>query len=94
MLTLAVHVVSDLHRDLPDAEVTATVADEHGHDRREWKWEGDIAADDCTLVGSIDVTMPFAEGRVVLDLTLECGEVVATNRYVTWVAATTNPSTP
>lgn len=94
MLSLAVHVVSDLHRDLPDAEVTATVADEHGHDRREWKWEGDIAADDCTLVGSIDVTMPFAEGRVVLDLTLECGEVVATNRYVTWVAATTNPSTP
>ena len=48
-----------------------------------WKWEGDIAADECTRVGAIDFAAPFAEGAVTIDLTLECGDVVATNRYTT-----------
>ena len=52
------------------------------------QFEGAIAADDCTLVGHVLITAPFAEGPVVLDLTLVSGDVVATNRYHTTVIAT------
>ena len=80
---IALHVVSDLHRELEDATVTATV--ESTGDPQVWQFEGTIAADDCTLVGHILMTAPFAEGPVVLDLTLVSGDVVATNRYQTKV---------
>jgi hypothetical protein len=39
------------------------------------------------LVGHVLITAPFAEGPVVLDLTLVSGDVVATNRYHTTVIA-------
>jgi beta-mannosidase len=84
-LRIALHVVSDLHRELENATVTATV--ESIGDPQVWKFEGAIAADDCTLVGYITITAPFAEGPVVLDLTLVSGDVVATNRYHTVVIA-------
>jgi len=73
--------VSDRREDLIDAIVTARV--EMAHDEKVWKWEGDIAADDCTRVGSLEFVAPFAEGAITIDLTLECGDVVATNRYTT-----------
>ena len=84
-LRIALHVVSDLHRELENATFTATV--ESIGDPQVWKFEGAIAADDCTLVGHITITAPFAEGPVVLDLTLVSGDVVATNRYHTTVLA-------
>jgi beta-mannosidase len=84
-LRIALHVVSDLHRELENATVTATV--EAIADPQVWQFEGAIAADDCTLVGHITITAPFAEGPVVLDLTLVSGDVVATNRYQTVVIA-------
>jgi hypothetical protein len=34
-------------------------------------------------VGAIDFIAPFDEGVITIDLTLECGDVVATNRYTT-----------
>ena len=83
-VSLDIHVVSDLRTDLQDAIVTARV--EMGHEDKVWKWEGDIAADECTRVGAIDFAAPFAEGTVTIDLTLECGDVVATNRYTTNVS--------
>jgi len=82
---IALHVVSDLHRELENATFTATV--ESIGDPQVWQFEGAIAADDCTLVGHITITAPFAEGPVVLDLTLVSGDVVATNRYQTVVIA-------
>ena len=82
---VALHVVSDLHRELENATFTATV--ESIGDPQVWQFEGAIAADDCTLVGHIMITAPFAEGPVVLDLTLVSGDVVATNRYQTVVIA-------
>ena len=82
-LSMNIHVVSDLRHDLQDAVVTARVESEH--DDKTWKWEGDIGADECCRVGSIDVVAPFAPGRITIDLTLECGDVVATNRYVTHI---------
>jgi len=84
-LRIALHVVSDLHRELENATVTATI--ESIGDPQVWKFEGAIAADECTLVGHITITAPFAEGPVVLDLTLVSGDVVATNRYHTVVIA-------
>lgn len=78
-------VVSDLHRELDNASVTANL--ESTGDPQVWQFEGAIAADDCTLVGHITITAPFAEGLVVLDLTLVSGDVVATNRYQTVVTA-------
>ena len=78
-----IHVVSDLRRDLADAVVTASVTTPSG--TKSWRWEGEIAADDCTRVDGIEVVVPIANevgGRnITIDLTLECGEIVATNRY-------------
>lgn len=82
---VAIHVVSDLRTSLDHARVTATV---EGDGRpRVWQFEGEIAADDCILVGHVEITAPYAEGQIVLDLTLEAGDIVATNRYQTMVVA-------
>lgn len=81
--SIGVHVVSDLHRALEDVQITATV--DAGGDRREWKWEGDVGPDECSFVGRIDVRAPMTAGTVTLDLTLQCGDVVATNRYTSAV---------
>jgi beta-mannosidase len=86
-IRIAVHAVSDLRGNLEDAVVCATL--EVAGVPQVWRWEGDIAGDDCSLVGHITITAPFAEGPLVLDLTLECGEVVATNRYYSEVVART-----
>ena len=84
-LRIAVHAVSDRHDALADTEVSAVV--EAGGERREWKWEGDILPDECTRVGEIEIVAPYAPGTITLDLTLQCGDVVATNRYTTCVTA-------
>ena len=83
-ISLDVHVVSDLHHELEDVEVTAVVIDATGS-RREWKWEGDVGADECSYVGTVTLTAPYTAGDITLDLTLQCGDVVATNRYTTSV---------
>ncbi len=83
-LRVAVHAVSDRHDSLADTEVSAVV--EAGGERREWKWEGDILPDECTRVGEVEMVAPYAPGPITLDLTLQCGDVVATNRYTTFVA--------
>ena len=82
-VSVRIHVVSDLHRALEDVRITAVV--DAAGETREWNWEGDIGADECSYVGSIDVRAPYAAGDVTLDLTLQCGDVVATNRYTTIV---------
>ena len=86
-IRIAIHAVSDLREDLKDAIVSATL--EVAGVPQVWRWEGDIAGDDCSLVGHITISASFAEGPLVLDLTLECGEVVATNRYHSEVVART-----
>ena len=84
-LRITVHAVSDRHDALADTEVSAVV--EASGERREWKWEGDILPDECTRVGEIEIVAPYAPGTITLDLTLQCGDVVATNRYTTVVTA-------
>ena len=80
--SIDIHAVSDLHRALEDAQVMAVLTTTAaGGESRQWIWEGDIAADECCRIGAIDVIAPYAEGQITLDLTLQCGDVVATNRY-------------
>ncbi len=67
-LALDVHVVSDLHHDLAGARVGATVRWTGGE--RSWAWQGDVAADECTRIGAIDLEVPAAPGRVTIDLEL------------------------
>jgi hypothetical protein len=80
--SIDIHAVSDLHRALEDAQVMAVLTTTAaGGESRQWIWEGDIGADECCRIGAIDVIAPYAEGQITLDLTLQCGDVVATNRY-------------
>jgi beta-mannosidase len=79
-LGLDVHVVSDLRHDLGAAIVTATLSWPGGS--HEWRWIGDINADSCARVGTIQavVAEPDGPGDLVLTLDLD-GPAQATNRY-------------
>jgi beta-mannosidase len=83
-LGLDVHVVSDLRRELHDAEVTAHLAWPGGGHR--WRWRGTIATDSVARVGMLRFVVPDVTGELSLDLALDCGDVVATNRYTGLVA--------
>jgi len=51
---------------------------------REWKFGGDVGADECVLVGHIHTTVPDAAGPLSLVLELD-GPVQATNAYETTI---------
>jgi beta-mannosidase len=72
-------VVSDLRVPLGDAEVTAHLEWTGGS--RTWRWRGDLPADACQRVGTVQIVVPEAPGPLALDL--HCrhdGERVG-NRY-------------
>ena len=74
-LRLAVHVVSDLRRPLEGARVVATL----GADR--FGWEGDVPADSCVKVGTLEATLPSTPGDLRLELALTAAGVCARNLY-------------
>ena len=78
-LALDVHVVSDLRTQVDDAEVTAELQWEGG--RRTWRWHGDIPADGCQRVGTIQIVVPDVPGPVVLDLHCDHDGRHVENRY-------------
>lgn len=82
-LALDVHVVSDLRAPLEVGVVTARLSWDGGS--HEWRWGGELPADCCVRVGTVQVVVPEADGPLVLDLALEAGAVVAANRYETQV---------
>jgi len=70
-LTLDVHVVSDRRTDLSgriDAEVRW---DGGGH---RWTFEGEVPADSCVRVGTVQLEVPDATGDLVLELTGRVGD--------------------
>lgn len=78
-LELDVHVVNDLRRDLTGATVVATIEWPGG--QRSWRFEGDVPADECVRVGVLTFDAPdSAGGQLSLELTLDAGDVIATNR--------------
>jgi hypothetical protein len=82
-LAVDVHVVSDLRTALEDARLDAALVWEGGS--HEWHWAGDVPADACALVGTLQAVVPEAVGRLRLELTLHAGEHVATNTVLTSV---------
>lgn len=76
---LDVHVVSDLHRVLDQVGLSATMRWPGGS--HTWHWRGDVPPDDCVRVGTIQFVVPDTPGQLWLDLSLEHGDEVATNRY-------------
>lgn len=82
-LGLDVHVINDLHVDLPDAVVTVQLTWTTGE--HQWRFGGTVAADSCGLVGTLQFVVPDIPGLLGFDLTLEAPDVAATNRYETLV---------
>lgn len=80
-LALDVHVVSDLRVALDGVTCRATLSWEGG--AHEWAWSGDIAADCCARIGTVQFVVPDAPGELTLDLVLDHGEAVVTNRTST-----------
>lgn len=86
-IALDVHVVSDLHRPLVDANCTATLRWNGGEQR--WHWRGDVPADSCVRVGIVQFVTPAAVGDLWIDLVVEHGDAVVTNRYTSRVSPPT-----
>lgn len=75
-LAIDVHAVSDLRVDVVDARVDARLTWFDGS--HEWHWGGDVTADACVLVGTIQAVVPPSPGDLRLDVTLHAGDHVAT----------------
>ncbi len=86
-LALDVHAVSDLRDPVDGARVTARLCWPGGE--HEWSWTGDLPADSCVRVGTLQAVVPEAGGPLALglELHLPAGEVV-TNRYEASIEAT------
>ncbi len=79
-LALDVHVVSDLRGPVEDAEITARLF--WGDDgSRTWGWRGDIPADGCQRVGTMQIVVPEGLGPLALALTCRHGGQQSDNRY-------------
>jgi beta-mannosidase len=79
-LSLAVHVVNDLRTDLLAGIATARLS--WGEGAHEWRWQGDVPADSCVQVGTIELSAPLElAADVELELTYECGSTTARNQY-------------
>src|SRR5207244_4249966 len=75
-IALDVHVVSDLRTMVEDVQATARLSwpgDDHT-----WRWEGEIPADSCVRVGTVQAVTPDTEGALELELTLESPTAKAT----------------
>ncbi len=83
-IALDIHVVSDLRHPLAGAELTALLRWPDGG-THEWRFGGDIPADDCVRIGTVQFVAPDAPGDLWLDLTLHTNEIVSTNRSTTTI---------
>jgi beta-mannosidase len=84
-VALDVHVVSDLRRVLAGVECRASVTWSGG--RHEWRWRGDVPPDECVRVGTVRFVVPATPGPLSIDVCIEHGDEVATNRDSTVIVA-------
>ncbi len=82
-LALDVHVVSDIRRLLEDTVCTAKLSWPGGS--HAWRWGGDVPPDSCVRVGTIQFVVADQPGELWLDLVVEHGDEIATNRYVSTI---------
>ena len=78
-LALDVHVVSDLRTPITDATVSARLSWTGGEHR--WAWAGEVEADTCARISTIQAVVPAAPGPLTLELDLESAAAKASNRY-------------
>lgn len=83
-VALDLHVVSDRREPIERGTVSAHLEWAGGEHR--WRFGGRIDADACVRVGMVRFVVPATAGELSLSLTLDAGEVVATNRYVARIA--------
>ena len=62
-----------------DAEITAHLRWADGE--RTWRWRGDLPADACERVGTVQIVVPEVVGPLTLDLALGWTDGSADNRY-------------
>ena len=67
--TIDVHVVSDRRVELPGLQCVATLSWPGGAHR--WRFAGDVPADSCVRVGSLQIEAPDAPDGSVVVLELE-----------------------
>ena len=79
-LALDVHVVSDLRHPVVDADITAELLWPGG--TRTWRWRGDVPADGCERVGTVQVVVPGGAGRLILRLRCRYDDDEVGNEYV------------
>ena len=91
-VSLAVHAVSDLAQPLDPVRVTARAGVEDWSEER--TWEGALPADACAFIGHLTFTVPALTGALVIDLELNAGEHLATNRYQTVAIPRSETFTP
>jgi beta-mannosidase len=95
-VALDVHVVSDRRTPVEGAEVSAQLSWDGGEHR--WRWGGDLPADACVRVGTMQLVVPDASGRLALRLRLALpdGEIVDNHDEVVIgpAGAAPVPSTP
>jgi len=84
-VALDVHVVNDLRSAITGGEVTARLSWTGGE--HAWRWQGDVDADACARVGTIQAVAPDAPGALTLDLELEGPGVKAANSYASAIVA-------
>ncbi|HZQ85517.1 MAG TPA: hypothetical protein VFA83_11795, partial [Acidimicrobiales bacterium] len=78
-IALDVHVVSDLRTPITAGRVTARLTWPGG--AHNWEWEGDVPADGCVRIGTIQAVAPDAPGPLALDLAFESADAKITNSY-------------
>jgi beta-mannosidase len=83
-LALDIHVVSDLRSAVSGARVAAVLSWMGGEHR--WWFAGDVPADSCARVGTLQVVVPEAPGPLCLTLDLESPVGKAANRYQSMVS--------
>ena len=79
MHRLDVHIISDVHSSLPDVVLDVRAWWDGGE--RTWRFGGDLAADECTYIGRLDLEVPEVDGPMAVDLTLSGPQVAVENRY-------------
>ena len=82
-LAVAVHAVSDLRQRLEDVSVKATVR--CGDWMTERRWVGDLPADSCEHIGTVDFTVPDITGVLTIDVELDAADHMVTHRLHTVV---------
>lgn len=78
-ISLDVHAVSDLPERLAEVRVTARASAGAWHQSQ--TWEGDLAPDTCSHVGTFAFIVPKVNGPLIIDLEIQAGESASSNRY-------------